>query len=98
MKIRCPQCGSENVKRMPGAAHNGWNFIKVGVFAFLLAIALPISTGPMMALAIIGLLLAAIGCLIWLFCIGRGMVSSRPSDWSWECQACKNEFSTAPLD
>lgn len=98
MKISCPQCGSENLKRLPGAAVNGWNFIKAGFFIVLLAIILPISTGPMTAMGIVGLLFGAIGCLTWILGIGRSMVSSRRADWSWECQACKKEFCTNPLD
>lgn len=64
---------------------------------FLLAIALPINIGLMMAMAIGGILIAGIGCLIWLFGIGRDIVSPRTIDW-WECQACNKEFSTTPLE
>ena len=98
MKISCPQCGSANIIRVPGTIDKGWNFIKAGFFIFLLSIVLPISMGPILVMAIIGALFFGIGCLFLVVVIGRGIVSSHSSDWSWECQACKKEFATAPLD
>lgn len=98
MKVVCPQCGSENVKRQPGSAANGWNFIKAGIFTILLSIVLPFSTDTMTLMGIGGMALVAIGGLFWLVGIGRGIVSSSSAEWSWECQACKKEFSTQALD
>lgn len=94
MSITCPQCGSANIKRLPGLAANGWNFIKAGFFIFLLAIVLPISMGPVMAMAIVGMLLFGLGVILTL----AGAVSGRKSEWSWECQACKKEFKTKALE
>ena len=73
MKVICPQCGSTNLKRLPGAASNGWKFIKAGIFIFLLAIVLPIAIVPMTVMAIVGMVFGGIGFLTWLFGIGRGI-------------------------
>lgn len=97
MKVVCPQCGSENVKRQPGAAANGWNFIKAGIFTILLAIALPFSTNTMILMGLGGFALAGIGVLIWLLGIGRSIAVGGSANWSWECQACKKEFETVAL-
>ena len=94
MSITCPQCGSANINRLPGLTANGWNLIKAGFFIFLLAIVLPISMGPVMAVAILGMLLFGLGLIMTL----AGAVSSRKADWSWECQACKKEFKTKAIE
>ena len=98
MKIVCPHCGSDRVQRLPGTASNGWNLIQAGVFTVGLAIFLPIGATVMVVMGCIGLLLGGIGCLYWLVAIGRAISSSRPVNWSWECEACENRFVTAPLD
>ena len=53
----------------------------------------PTLMGPVMAMAIVGMLLFGLGVILTL----AGAVSGRKSEWSWECQACKKEFKTKAL-
>ena len=68
-------------------------FYQAGFFIFLLAIVLPISMGPVMAMAIVGMFLFGLGVIMTV----AGAVSGLKSEWSWECQACKKEFKTKAL-
>lgn len=100
MIVNCPHCGSQNVERQPGLAENGWKGMKAGLFVLAVYFALPMSFAIRYTdvVLLIALGLFGIGVIFWLLWIVRRIVAHKPLEWSWECQACKKDFSTGPLE
>ena len=95
MVVNCPHCGSQNVARQPGLAENGWKSFKGGLIVLAVYFVLPMSFAIkytdvvlLIALGLFGI--GGIFCLLWIV---RQIVSHNPLECSWQCEACKKDFS-----